>query len=1111
MDKDNKAAFLKRKLLDVKQVFSAKAQMDHQHPDSPQTAVEQPLGKGPSPETGAGCGVTNNAQGDGKFHGKTLQDLLFVEIFAGTARLSKVAREQGLGILPVDKTATRATQVFIANYDLTSPEDMSSLMTLLAAEKERILAVHLAPACGTASKAREKKLWSFRNKGFKVPGPLRSKEKPMGLDNLEGLDKIRTEAANIVYSATAVIIKFCIENMILCSLENPENSLFWDYPDIAEILQVHVGFSVYFHHCMHGGTRNKKTRWWSSEDVFSTLSATCDGSHKHATWNPKVVGSQLTFPTAEEAAYPMLLCKRVVALLVLYAQLHGAQQPETLDVEVPKTANTAHRWIMDMLPRGKKLRPLVSEFQFYYYFLSQPALEPEQNQFFLRQPKGTRVVNRQLQWGKVRVDEGKVYWKTDMKEVQLDGSNLQDFFNADGEIFQAELCTAGIPREPWDFVAQAAKVGHPRSMALHLNQEVIEMLKENFAMPSHVIVKERAKFFHHWSKRCKDLEKEETKLHASLKPHLRQVLQGKRLLLFKEMLEFYNYPDKELVNDISRGFPLSGWLPKSHIFPVGLKRPSQTVDAALKVAKGINGGISKQVASNLDPDLAEEVWGQTQEELSNRWTWVDEKCDPSKHLIAKRFGLRQGEKVRLIDDCTAGGFNSTCGVSERLRVHAIDELASYIAWCLTTLPEAALDDVVGKTYDLKSAYKQYGVRKFDRDLLRLAVWDPHQQKVCYLGINALPFGAIGTVSSFLRVSMAVWFLGVRGPRLCWTSFFDDYTLLSRGINAKSAEVSAECLFQLLGITFATEGKKAVDWSTRVKTLGVVLDLAPEREADIPHRFVMIGHTESRIQELTALIESILAQGSLTCKDAERLRGRLQWFETFSHGRVAQQSLKVISSMASAGRQKESMGAKEVGALKFLKDRVLSAAPTKVMAANLQTWYIFSDGACEGEDTKLGSIGAVLVNDAGQAVSFFSEQVPKQWMDIFLAESKHPVFELELLPVTVALHVWEKELQYCQGVFYLDNEAAKGALIAGATPSGNGSWLVRSFTVREMQCQLKVWFARVPTSSNVADKPSRLDVSELTAEGVSRVTIEWEQLLELIRKFRSVDWGEGERD
>ena len=739
--------------------------------------------------------------------------------------------------------------------------------------------------------------------------------------------------------------------------------------------------------------------------------------------------------------------------------------------------------------------------------MSQPAFEPEQTQFFLQQPKGARLVNRQLQWGKVRVDGEKVYWQTETKEVQLDDSTMQEFFT-DDETFQAELCTVGIPREPWDFVAQAAKVGHPRSMSLHLNQEVTEMLKENFSLPPHMIVKERATFFHRWSKRCKELEKEEVSFHSRLEPHLRQVLQGKRLMLFKEMLEFYNYPDRELVNDISRGFPLSGWLPKSHIFPVGLKRPSQTVESALKVAKGINGAICKQVASNLDADLAEEVWDQTQEELSNRWTWVDEECDPSQHLIAKRFGLRQGEKVRLIDDCTVGGFNSTCGVSERLRVHAIDELASYIAWCLTTLPEESLDDVVGKTYDLKSAYKQYGVSKFDRDLLRLAVWDPHRQKVCYLGINALPFGAIGSVSSFLRVSMAIWFLGVKGLRLCWTSFFDDYTLLSRKINAKSAEISAECLFQLLGISFAKEGKKAVDWSTRVKTLGVVLDLAPVRDDDIPHRFVTIGHTESRTQELTALIESILERGSLTCKDAERLRGRLQWFETFSHGRVAQQSLKVISGMASAGRQKERLGPREMVALQFLKDRVLSAAPTKVMAANLRTWYIFSDGACEGEETKIGSIGAVLVNATGQAVSFFSEQVPEQWMDMFMAESKHPVFELELLPVTVALHVWDAELKYCQGVFYLDNEAAKGALIAGSTPGSNGSWLVRSFTVREMQCQLKVWFARVPTSSNVADKPSRLDVSELTAEGVSRVTIKWEQLLEQIRKFRSVDWGEG---
>ena len=128
-------------------------------------------------------------------------------------------------------------------------------MEVLAVEKRRILAVHLAPACGTASKAREKKLASWAKKGFKIPKPLRSAQKPMGVDGLEGLDKIRTESANLVYAATARIIRFCVQHGIVCSVENPENSLFWLFPDIQQIMQSIGGFSISFHNCMHGGKR----------------------------------------------------------------------------------------------------------------------------------------------------------------------------------------------------------------------------------------------------------------------------------------------------------------------------------------------------------------------------------------------------------------------------------------------------------------------------------------------------------------------------------------------------------------------------------------------------------------------------------------------------------------------------------------------------------------------------------------------------------------------------------------------------------------------------------------------------------------------------------------
>ena len=298
----------------------------------------------------------------------------------------------------------------------------------------------------------------------------------------------------------------------------------------------------------------------------------------------------------------------------------------------------------------------------------------------------------------------------------------------------------------------------------------------------------------------------------------------------------------------------------------------------------------------------------------------------------------------------------------------------------------------------------------------------------------------------------------------------------------------------------------MQWGARVKTLGVVIDLDPPRDPGHSRKFVTIGHTETRVAELQSTILEILSRGKISCKDAERLRGRLQWFESFASGRVAQQSLRVISGLASSGRNREELGEKERSALLFLKDRVLASPPTKVMSSNLTTWVIFSDGACEGEESKLGSVGAVLFGQDGRPVEFFSEKMDDEWMNFLLEGSSHPVFELELLPVLVALQVWKGKLSCCQAVFYLDNEAAKGALIQGSTTNQVGNLILQKFVLEEMSCQLKVWFARVPTSSNVADKPSRLDVTELNAKGVNRVQIQWKSLLEQLRRTRSLEWG-----
>ena len=170
-------------------------------------------------------------------------------------------------------------------------------------------------------------------------------------------------------------------------------------------------------------------------------------------------------------------------------------------------------------------------------------------------------------------------------------------------------------------------------------------------------------------------------------------------------------------------------------------------------------------------------------------------------------------------------------------------------------------------------------------------------------------------------------------------------------------------------------------------------------------------------------------------------------------------------------------------------------------------YIFSDGARKGDsEKKNGSIGSVLVSPCGVPGEFISEEVPWEWMQVFLEGSSHPISELELLPVWISLVEWEGHLDNSQCVFYLDNEAARVSLINGSSSQTKGAQLVRAFVWTEMKIRVKVWFARVPISSHIAGDSSRLQVKELESRNIRRRNIHWKTLLAKMRKEGSITWG-----
>ena len=145
------------------------------------------------------------------FSGLELQDLLVVEICAGTARLTKTMRAHGIRGLATDKSRDRGCGTDIMILDLTVEHDLKLLFQILRAEAGRTALVFISLPCGTASKARERPIKSSLLFGKKQPVPLRSAERPGQKDGLAGLDKFKTEVANQLYEAVTQVVLFCCD------------------------------------------------------------------------------------------------------------------------------------------------------------------------------------------------------------------------------------------------------------------------------------------------------------------------------------------------------------------------------------------------------------------------------------------------------------------------------------------------------------------------------------------------------------------------------------------------------------------------------------------------------------------------------------------------------------------------------------------------------------------------------------------------------------------------------------------------------------------------------------------------------------------------------------
>ena len=277
----------------------------------------------------------------------------FLELCAGSAILSFTAENAGFFAIPVDYSMNKF-QPKISTVRLDLADDACVDICCDAIQSGVIQVVTAAIPCGTASRARH-----LPN----GPPPLRSLDHPYGLPSLTGLNKIRVEKANKIYSNAGKILSFADSFECIALAENPDRAYTWILDEFLHLLE--LGFvDTVFQHCKWTKSRPMRAKWTRmrvNKRLFLSLAGECTQSHEHLPWGRTAAG----FDTAGEAAYPPEMCDEIVKICVKLLVEKGFKFfPKAYNLQLEdETDFKRRRATAAKQPRGNKLPPLMPEFK----------------------------------------------------------------------------------------------------------------------------------------------------------------------------------------------------------------------------------------------------------------------------------------------------------------------------------------------------------------------------------------------------------------------------------------------------------------------------------------------------------------------------------------------------------------------------------------------------------------------------------------------------------------------------------------------------------------------------------------------------------------------------
>ena len=411
----------------------------------------------------------------------------------------------------------------------------------------------------------------------------------------------------------------------------------WQTTSFQRLFSIIKCMSAEIHHCKFGSSRRKLTRLIHNIQSFHQLHQMCDNQHEHEPWGQKPNGS---WATSEETAYPWPLARAIAAQVVIQLQDRGivCHLPSFAEQEYTLRAMRASTNIQ---PR-RNLPPLVPEFKQIIHQDSQAPL-----------PSHARLLSTPKR-GYVASAKGS-------KDNQV---------------------TVGAHFSPEECLSEAVRLCHPAEHNFLFPKQARTNVSHLSSKTVYQAAQERAEEVKRWVALSEELSAKERDLKSSISPRIAEILKDKKLCLLERLLEEAGHEDTGLVEDIKKGFDLTGALPRSGLFSQKFRPASKTCEDLRKVSNLSCDVLLESVQSSGDSETDLSLFAATMKEVEKGFIKgpTNKEELPAGSTLTKRFPVKQKNKVRPIDDYKASLVNFAVAQNEGVTMHTIDHIASMLAF-----------------------------------------------------------------------------------------------------------------------------------------------------------------------------------------------------------------------------------------------------------------------------------------------------------------------------------------------------------------------------------------------------------------------------------------------